>query len=371
MAPHFSVYVHTPFCASRCPYCDFFSTEGAEAYIDDYFDSVVAEIGAFARSFETRPVDTVYFGGGTPSYVPSGAIERVMGAIQAAFELSEGYEASIEANPDSLTRQKCEAYLAMGFNRISIGVQSFSAGLLAAIGRRHGPDAAISAVEASKEAGFRNFNCDVMFGLPGQSLAAFEDSVATALSLGAPHISAYSLTVEEGHPFHGCCPEGLERDMQHAAVRMLARAGLGRYEISNFALPGYECRHNLYTWQMQEYAGFGAGAHSFLECRRYANPSDLLGYISKIRKSAHALDVLEVLGEREMREEWLMLAMRTSAGVRYAEYKEAFGEDFMDCYGRAAEKLQADGLICIGPDAAILTQAGYDFNNAVALAFMD
>ena len=254
-----SLYIHIPFCKSKCAYCDFASFPGREAMWETYFAALCGEIRA--AKGDAHRVETVFFGGGTPSLVPEAYIAGALAAAREAFPFAPGAEVSLEANPGTLTMEKLRAYREMGVDRLSIGVQSFDAGLLRDIGRVHTPGEAVEAVRMARAAGFANIGIDLMYGLPGQTMGAWEATLETALSLPLTHISAYALIVEAGTPMAAredeLPGEEMVLSMQRLCTRALAAAGFDRYEISNYAKAGFACRHNRVYWRRGEYLGFG------------------------------------------------------------------------------------------------------------------
>ena len=362
-----SLYIHIPFCKSKCAYCDFASFPGREAMWEAYFAALCGEIRAAGD--DTHRVETVFFGGGTPSLVPETYIAGALAAAREAFPFAPGAEVSLEANPGTLTMEKLRAYREMGVNRLSIGVQSFDARLLKDIGRIHTPGEAVEAVRMAKAAGFANIGIDLMYGLPGQTMGAWEATLKTALSLPLAHISAYALIVEEGTPMAAREDElPGEEDvlaMQRRCTRALATAGFDRYEISNYARAGFACRHNLVYWRRGEYLGFGCAAHSFFGGERFRNAAGLEDYL----RGARGLERERVDGAAA-REETVMLATRTREGLSLENWREAFGEDF--CVGRekALEELRRAGLLDVADGHVRLTEKGMEVHNAVVLALL-
>ena len=266
-----SLYIHIPFCKSKCAYCDFASFPGRERCGEAYFAALCGEIRAAGD--DTHRVETVFFGGGTPSLVPEAYIAGALAAAREAFPFAPGAEVSLEANPGTLTMEKLRAYREMGVNRLSIGVQSFDAGLLRDIGRVHTPGEAVEAVRMARAAGFANIGIDLMYGLPGQTMGAWEATLETALSLPITHISAYALIVEEGTPMaarEGELPGEEEvLAMQRRCTRALAAAGFDRYGNFQLRQSRFACRHNRVYWRRGEYLGFGCAAHSFFGGERF------------------------------------------------------------------------------------------------------
>lgn len=362
-----SLYIHIPFCKSKCAYCDFASFPGREAMWEAYFAALCGEIRA--AKGDAHRVETVFFGGGTPSLVPEAYIAGALAAAREAFPFAPGAEVSLEANPGTLTMEKLRAYRTMGVNRLSIGVQSFDARLLKDIGRIHTPGEAVEAVRMAKAAGFANIGIDLMYGLPGQTMGAWEATLETALSLPITHISAYALIVEEGTPMaarEGELPGEEEvLAMQRRCTRALAAAGFARYEISNYAKAGFACRHNRVYWRRGEYLGFGCAAHSFFGGERFRNASDLEGYL----RGARGLERERVDG-KAAREETVMLATRMGEGLSLENWREDFGEDFASGREKVLEELRRAGLLEIADDRVFLTEKGMEVHNAVVLALL-
>ena len=362
-----SLYIHIPFCKSKCAYCDFASFPGREAMWEAYFAALCGEIRAAGD--DTHRVETVFFGGGTPSLVPEAYIAGALAAAREAFCFAPGAEVSLEANPGTLTMEKLRAYWAIGVNRLSIGVQSFDAGLLKDIGRIHTPGEAVEAVRMAKAAGFANIGIDLMYGLPGQTMGAWEATLKTALSLPLAHISAYALIVEEGTPMAAredeLPDEEMVLSMQRLCTRALAAAGFARYEISNYARRGFACRHNRVYWRRGEYLGFGCAAHSFFGGERFRNASDLEGYL----RGARGLERERVDG-KAAREEIIMLATRTGEGLSLENWREDFGEDFASGREKTLEELRRTGLLEIADGRVYLTEKGMEVHNAVVLALL-
>lgn len=295
-----SLYIHIPFCRTKCPYCDFNTYQGIESLTSTFLDALTTEIRLWGRVLDHPRVNTIFLGGGTPSYLPAGSIKRILEATESAFQLQADAEVTAEANPDDLDQETCASLLEQGVNRLSIGVQSLDNGLLDMLGRRHDARQAIDAFARAQLAGFSNINLDLMYGLPQQILAQWQDTVAQLLSLNPAHISLYCLTLEEGTPLHQWVEQGklpqpdvdLAADMYHCAEELLEESGgshpadlpsgYHHYEISNWSRPGLSCRHNLCYWENQPYLGVGPGAHSCLSRHRFWDTSPPRLYISQV-----------------------------------------------------------------------------------------
>jgi oxygen-independent coproporphyrinogen-3 oxidase len=303
-----ALYIHIPFCVKKCAYCDFRSWAGREGDWARYLNALEEEFKASAARYGKLPVQTVFIGGGTPSILPEDAVMRILAMTRARFELLPDAEITVEANPGTLSGEKLRAYRDSGVNRLSIGVQAAQPGLLGLLGRVHtAEDAARAASNGRGKAGFRNLNLDLMYALPGQTMAEWVASLKFALGLNPEHLSLYSLIVEEGTP-----PSALDRGgalpapedeasiaMQRAAGRILARRGFRRYyEISNYALPGFECRHNLTYWARGDYLGLGCAAHSMMRGERFENTPDLAPTLPASGRSPAARSVRTRRGRR-------------------------------------------------------------------------
>lgn len=322
------VYVHLPFCRTHCTYCAFAISTDLSAQ-DRYTEALVREIaaGEDARGH----TESIYFGGGTPSRTSIANLARVVSALGERFEIDRDAEFSMEANPEDITPESLAAWRALGVNRLSIGVQSFHDIELMPLGRIHGAKQARESVALAVSSGVRT-NLDLILGLPGQTAASFGETLDTAVSLGAGHLSLYMLDLEEKSPLHVqvtrkrvTLPEDdLVSDLYVGAIAPLAAAGLHQYEISNFARRGEECRHNLRYWTRGEYHGFGLGAHSLVGDRRFANTRDIHRYIEL---APDASDFSETLGVDEMRRESLFLGLRQTSGMLYRDFKEVSGQE--------------------------------------------
>ncbi|HEX7707440.1 MAG TPA: radical SAM family heme chaperone HemW [Thermoanaerobaculia bacterium] len=330
------LYLHLPFCRVHCTYCPFaISTD--LAWQEQYTAALIREIAAADPS----PIDSVYLGGGTPSRTSLESLSAIFDAVRERFTLSPVAEVSLEANPEDVTSAALVAWKALGVNRLSIGVQSFADQELAAIGRVHDRNRALEAVELAVRSGLRT-NLDLMLGLPGQTLKSFDETLRTAVDLGAGHLSLYMLDLEERTPLQVqvsrgrvTLPEDDETaDLYMAAIETLERAGLRQYEISNFARAGEECRHNLRYWERGEYLGFGMAAHSFKGGDRYANSRDIRAYIDR---APDARDFNERLGPGEVRRETIFLALRQTDGMYYEELVRLCGQEGIEWIERGMD----------------------------------
>lgn len=365
---HHGLYVHIPFCAKRCGYCSFVSgvydTEAASKYLA-YLKREAMMISG--KTGEEISVNTVYFGGGTPSVLSDVETVKLMSSVTEALRIKKGAEISFEANPESLTLPKSKLLRQLGVNRLSIGVQSFDDGILKYLGRGHSPDGAVSAVDIAKSAGFDNTSIDLIYGTPGQSIEKWRTDIERGLRLEPEHISIYCLSLEPGVPLYentnaGWPEEELQAEMYFFARDAFLDAGYEHYEISNFARPGYECRHNLKYWRDEEYLGLGVAAAYHWSGKRYKNPDTLKEYASSVDRGEWPLPAPEPSNpEREMRTA-VILGLRLLNGIDLAEFEERFGANLLDYYGSAldklldAEMLQLEGgMLRISPQALFIS----------------
>jgi len=371
-----AAYVHIPFCVSKCRYCAFNSIVSGEPTFETYAAAVVNEIKMSEPMSE--PLDTVYFGGGTPTVLGAETLLRLLDALKSRIGISRDAEVTIEANPDTVSAGLLAALRQTGFNRLSIGVQSFDDNLLAVLGRTHDSCSAVRAVRLAGDCGFDNISIDLMYALPTQTLDAWQSDLERALQVEPKHISLYELSIEEGTPFAKLYAEnGLDLpseddriEMYFMARRMLERSGYEHYEISNFAIEGYRSRHNQVYWRNEAYYGFGAGASSYIEGVRSTNESDICGYISLISSGEKSVAYSEKLGVKDALGETLMLGLRMLDGVNFGYLNERFGLDVEMHYSREISDLIGRELIELSNGCMKLTESGLLLANEVALAFM-
>ena len=325
------IYIHVPFCRSKCQYCDFYSlTTKDDRLMDDYLDAICAhvkEAGALAPGYK---VDTVYFGGGTPSFFGADGMATILTAIRRSFDVVEDAEITFEANPDSVSDKLLRRLRGEGFNRVSLGIQCDDDEILKKIGRPHNFSQAVAAVQRIRKAGFKNLSLDLIYGLPGQTLTAWQDTLSRVLTLMPEHISCYGLKVEEGTPlyeykdFCNLPDDDAQADMYLAAVEILRSRGFRQYEISNFSRKGLYSRHNMKYWTGGEYLGFGPSASSDFAGKRFTAIRDLHGYISGIKNGGQVLEDVQEIHHRERAGEYLMLRLRTASGIGREEYERQY-----------------------------------------------
>ena len=344
MADKLGIYIHIPFCRSKCDYCDFYSLAGREDQMDRYQKALLAHLKETAPLAQGYPVDSIYFGGGTPSYYGAKRIKELLAHLAKLFQVERDAEITVECNPDSVDLKSLRILRKAGVNRLSMGMQSAQEAELRAIHRIHTPQQTNQAVEAARKAKFTNLSLDLIYGLPGQTMESWKATVEHALSLIPQHLSCYGLKVEEGTPLARRVAEGevlpdedQQADLYLWTVGRLERAGLPQYEISNFAKPGYESRHNLRYWLTRPYIGFGPGAHSDFGGRRYSFVRDLDAYIRGVLEGGDIIDSSELIPQRERCGEYLMLRLRTTRGVDGQEYRNDYFMDFAPLEARLRE----------------------------------
>jgi len=325
------IYIHVPFCRSKCQYCDFYSlTTKDDRLLDGYLDAVCAHIkeaGALAPGYM---VDTVYFGGGTPSFFGADGMATILTAIRRSFDVSNSAEITFEANPDSVSPKLLRKLHSEGFNRVSLGIQCDNDEILDKIGRPHNYAQAVAAVKQIRRAGFRNLSLDLIYGLPGQTVGSWERTLQNVLKLEPEHISCYGLKVEEGTPlyryqeFLNLPDDDAQADMYLRSVEILRNKGFRQYEISNFCRRNNESKHNLKYWTGGEYLGFGPDASSDFAGKRFKMIRDLRGYIDGILGGGQVIDDLQEIPQRERAGEYLMMRLRTNLGIQAQEYEKQY-----------------------------------------------
>lgn len=362
-----SLYIHIPFCMKKCIYCDFFSVPYDDALALKYITAVAHELEI--RKGLAGELTTVYIGGGTPTTVPTLSLSNVLKKIKDSFMLSPDAEITIEANPGTIDKEKARALSDAGVNRFSVGAQSFNDNALKLLGRIHTFEDVIKAVAAVRYADIANISIDLIYGIPGQTMEAWSHTLGMAVELSPEHISAYELTPEKGTPLHESIrrgelekpPEEVIIEMYFRAIDRLAESGYRHYEISNFAKPGSQCRHNLNYWKRGQYVGIGAGAHSFIGDRRIKNVSDIGVYMHALQKGDLAIEEsVEISCEEAIRES-IFLGLRKTEGLNIREFKEDLGIDVV----KAAADLINEELLVSDRDFLRLTRNGIVVSNAV------
>ena len=348
MGDKLGLYLHIPFCRSKCDYCDFYSLAGQEVRMDSYQKALLAHLKQAAPAARC-PVDTVYLGGGTPSLLGEKRLLALLAAVKKYYKVDRDAEITLEANPDSVSPKMLAKLRSGGFNRLSLGMQSALDGELRAVGRPHTAEQTVQAVAAAQKAKFKNISLDLIYGLPGQTMDSWRVTLARAVDLGPQHLSCYGLKVEENTPLARRAEAGevlpdddAQADLYLWTVDFLENAGFRQYEISNFAQNGFESRHNLRYWLTRPYLGFGPGAHSDFGGRRYACPRDLEGYLASVQAGSPAVEQEQAVSLEERAAEYLMLRLRTAAGIEEWEYRRSFFREF-EPLERQLEQYQSRG----------------------------
>ncbi len=368
-----SLYIHIPFCLSKCPYCSFVSYPGLDGLHQRYAAALLREAAELARNTTTLPLTTLFLGGGTPTLLAGPTLAAIVAGCIDLFGRAEQAEISIEANPQTVDPAKLNLLRQGGINRLSIGVQSFNDQELQVLGRPHSAADAAEAVRLGRAAGFANISLDLMYGLPGQDHQSWRRSLEQALALAPDHLSLYELTVEQGTPLHRHLTQGLlalpEEDelaaMDEITATLCQQAGLVRYEISNYARPGYECRHNINYWQNGPYLALGAGAVGCLNDRRQQKISDPQRYCELIEAGQSTVQDEECLEREASFRETVIMGLRLLCGVSRAQLQRRYGLALEDCYGITLTRLIDQGLLEMSPSHLRLTARGLVFANQV------
>lgn len=358
------LYVHIPFCVKKCNYCDFCSYPNRTDVADKYIDAVIKE----AEQYHGKgySVDTLYIGGGTPSLLSGEQMKRLVSGLKSVFLFDDGFEFTLEANPGTVTMEKALLYRELGVNRISLGVQSIHENELKILGRIHSFDDFIEAYGILLEAGFDNINLDIMYAIPEGSEESLKKTLDKIIELSPEHISAYSLIVEEGTPFYrdreklNLPDEECELRMYRLITDTLKAAGYGHYEISNYAKPGFQSKHNLKYWRCEHYIGLGASAHSYIDRVRFSNPSSLDEYISGVYKRENS-----DLSPDDEKFEYAMMHLRLRDGFSLSEYKERFGDDFLCSRKERIAEFIESGLLTLSEGRLAITESGFYVSNYI------
>ena len=393
-----ALYIHIPFCATKCVYCDFNTYEGIEKLIDSYINALNIEIQLWGTKLHRPQLSTLFFGGGTPSYLNLGQITELIESISQAFQIESNMETTLEANPEDIRAEKLDEYQRSGINRLSIGVQSLDDRLLKMLGRRHDAKSAINAIEKTLDFGFENASMDLMYGLPTQSLQDWRETLDIALSLGLPHLSIYCLGLEKGTPMAqsvnlGELPEpdpDLAAEMYELTVKTLDGFKYRHYEISNWAKPGFESQHNINYWKNQSFLGLGPGAHSYIPGFRFSNIKSPREYILRMENNPNdtttprtlkdpvqVVDQVENISETTEILDTLMMGLRLDTGVSEVAYFNRFGHSLDEKWNDTIVTAISDGLIKWENDSKSdlsnrylqLTQKGKILSNEVLARF--
>ena len=392
-----SLYIHIPFCKTKCPYCDFNTYQGIESLIDPYIEAFTREVQSWGKALDHPRLNTIFLGGGTPSYLPTGHIAKILSTVGSSFEVATGAECTLEANPGDLRQVALGQLLEVGVNRLSIGVQSLDDSLLSMLGRRHTAAEVEDGYKMAVNAGFQSINMDLIYGLPHQTMAQWEHTLDRMLEMLPPHLSLYCLTLEGGTPMEswvnqGSLPEpdpDLAADMYIIAEKVLGSAGYHHYEISNWAMDGFECAHNLVYWQNGPYLGVGPGAHSSLHGYRFWDVLSPRIYIEQANRWASQvsgpvgildgsiLSGIPVVGDVESIDtrlemaETMFLGLRLLDGFSIDSFKNRFNQDPSELYGPQFKELVEQGLLNHSDGTFSLTNKGCLLANQVFIRFLD
>lgn len=368
------IYIHIPFCVQKCLYCDFCSFPRCDGdTVERYVSALCRDIERQGEILGSREVDTVYFGGGTPTLLPISAFERIMAALTKSFNLDPDCSVSSECNPATVDLEYLMALRALGVNRLSIGLQSADGDELRALGRIHSFEDFKDTFADARRAGFEDISVDLMYGIPRQTVDSFKRTLCRVVDLAPDHISAYGLKVEEGTPF-GRMGDRLVLPDEDEEVKMyilcseyLREMGYNKYEISNFARKGYESRHNLRYWRGEDYIGLGVSAHSYIDGVRFANSRDIEGYIS----GADIVCERAEIGAEEQMTEYVMLRMRLAEGVSEAEFRDRFGIGFLEVYGERLSRYIEGGYVIREGDRVAFSDRGFFLSNYILSDILD
>lgn len=375
---NFGMYIHIPFCKQKCFYCDFASVVAQEGIYKQYMKALCQEIVLYRELFPDICLDTIYFGGGTPSILSPYLIKEILLEIKKSFNLNKTCEITLEANPGTVDEIKLYELKQSGINRISFGVQTTQNELLQKIGRIHTLKEADTAIDFAQNVGFKNISVDLMYGLPKQTFTMLEQSVNWAVQKNVQHISIYGLQIEENTVFGKLYDEGKLslptedecEKMYDYLTEVLPKYGYRRYEISNFAIKGYESKHNLAYWQDKPYLGLGAGAHGYYQNKRVQNPFDIKKYMTKCQQGFLPFEDEEIVNEKAHMEEFCFLALRTIWGINKQKFKDVFNQDIYEIYGEVIENLKGKNLLKETNEAIFLTKLGMKFGNVVFSEFL-
>lgn len=368
-------YIHIPFCKQKCHYCDFLSFADKKNLEEEYIESLIKEIKNFKSKNKEMQFDTIYIGGGTPSYIESKNIAKILKILTSNNEISNIEEITIEINPGTFIKEKIRDYKEMGINRLSIGLQTTNNKLLKEIGRIHTYEDFLETYKTASEIGFNNINIDLMIGLPNQTIEDIKKELKEIITLKPNHISVYSLIIEENTVLERLVSKGnlklpdeeLERHMYWYVKDTLELNNYKHYEISNYAKKGYESKHNLNCWNQKEYIGFGLGAHSYINNIRFSNTPDINNYIENIKNNEFEKNKIihEIQDNPTKQKEYMLLGLRKIEGVSIQDFECKFGYNPIILFRSNLNKLHQEGLIKVDGDMIILTNKGIDLANLV------
>lgn len=372
------LYIHIPFCRKKCCYCDFVSYSGMENYIAEYVTALKKEIRLTAPEIKNYKIESVFFGGGTPSYLDSKYIIDILQVCNKNLIIDDKAEITLESNPGTITCLKLTDYRSSGINRLSMGLQAWQNSLLKKLGRIHTAGQFVKNYEHAKKAGFKNINIDLMFGLPGQKLYEWDETLEKVIDFKPKHISCYSLNIEKNTPLGLKVEKGLvrpaseelDRKMYHQAKKRLEENNYRHYEISNFAKPGFECTQNRIYWDAREYMGIGAGAHSYINGLRFCNEENITEYLRLINNSKKAIKEKHNIDTEEDMKEYAMLGFRYVDGISLECFNKRYHKNFLEVFEKQIEKLLKSKLIEFENGKVKLTRKGLDIANQVFIEFV-
>lgn len=368
------LYVHIPFCVKKCAYCDFLSGPSSRDERSVYTEALIREIQQKGKRYRGRPVSSVFIGGGTPSLLEKEYMEKVLSGIIRSFSLTGDAEFSIEANPGTLNPEKLELYREYGINRLSLGLQSVFDDDLKMLGRIHTYEDFLESYRMARAAGFSNINVDLISAIPGQTIERWRDNLRRTVMLGPEHISAYSLIIEEGTPFYeqelDLPDEDSEYEMYEETKQILGEFGYSRYEISNYSLPGRECRHNVGYWRRREYLGLGLGAASLEGDQRYSNTAQMQEYLRFCGEEEKLRRNIQNLSEADKMEEFMFLGLRMTEGVSEKEFQKEFGIPLEEQYGTVLKRYEDSGHMMHQGDRWRFTGKGIHVSNRILSDFL-
>lgn len=374
-----AIYIHIPFCPSKCYYCDFTAYLIDGYKVDDYLHAIDIEMQLLLSEFPASKIDSVFVGGGTPTILTVNQMQQFLSMLKSRLPgIDSKTEFTIEANPGTVNKELLSLMFSMGVNRLSFGVQTFNPRLLKEIGRSHTIEDIVAAVSDAQEVGFNNISLDLIFGLPKQSLQDVEQALIHGLQLKPTHFSCYSLKVEEGTPFHRLQKLGQlylpteddEVAMYHLLRSLLPRHGYTQYEVSNFALPGKESKHNITYWENKEYYGIGCGAHGHISNIRYANETSVKGYIDIVMANRRPIKESYTVSGNEQMENFMMLGLRLIKGVNCKEFSTLYNKNIDEVFGNLLTDLTTKGLLKVEGNLIKLTEKGLIFGNEVFGSFV-
>ncbi|MEF9959025.1 MAG: radical SAM family heme chaperone HemW [Niameybacter sp.] len=372
------LYVHIPFCHSKCYYCDFLSFPKREKE-EEYVNTLIAEIANYGKKFMgVHTVKSLFIGGGTPTVLSPFLLDRLCEALRTHFVFEADIEWTIEANPGTILEEHTEIFKKHGVNRVSLGLQAAQNHLLKDIGRIHTYEEWVQSIERLRRVGITNLNTDIMFSLPGQTLLEWQGTLKKMVEMNLPHLSAYSLIIEEGTAFGDRYEQGIMKETEEALDRnfyeyvkaYLKEEGYVQYELSNWSKPGFECEHNKVYWNCEPYLGLGLGAHSYMDQKRFHNTTDFLAYLETDGNIEEIVVETETISTKMAMEEFMFLGLRLCEGISIADFEQRFGCNLFEVYGKQIEKWMDQGMIVHNRDKIYLSEVGKDVSNQIFTTFL-